>query len=229
MLKKYKNIFLKIIIDQGFDPNDFSQKELLYKKTPAFALKYRDTPLEFIARNSMDNYHDMDCIFTKFAPNFPLSDIIPDNDWFKPKDIFVIFERWLKEHLQEYLNDLNVPDMWEQVDKSKKIIEEISIGTNDQYLFSKDEKEEVRKALNIFKDHAGKELLLSEAQILLFSKRVDYLAGAVDRLTKFDWKNVAVSTIMSISIALSLDVEKGRLLFNLFKEAFKHTLKLITN
>jgi len=56
--------------------------------------------------------------------------------------------------------------------------------------------------------------------------RLDYLTQAVDRLNKFDWKSLLISTIISISVALSFDTEKGKQLFNLFKQVFDVIPKL---
>ena len=46
-------------------------------------------------------------------------------------------------------------------------------------------------------------------------------------MNKYDWKSLAVTTLISISIALSLDSAKGQLLFILFKKVFSAVKMLV--
>ena len=47
------------------------------------------------------------------------------------------------------------------------------------------------------------------------------------RLNRFDWTGLAISIVVSIAVNLSVDTEGGRLLFTLFKAAFRATTKLL--
>jgi len=64
-------------------------------------------------------------------------------------------------------------------------------------------------------------------QLILISERLKYLEAAVDRLNSFDWKGVTISTLLSIAITLSLDTERGRQLYILFKQALSDLLHLL--
>jgi hypothetical protein len=75
-------------------------------------------------------------------------------------------------------------------------------------------------AINELKLLIHKNMETSEEEQELVNNRLEYLIEAMNRLNKFDWKSVAISTIMSISIALSLDTSKGQMLFDLFKKVF---------
>src|ERR1700730_9725630 len=55
------------------------------------------------------------------------------------------------------------------------------------------------------------------------NERLEYLSKAVDRLNRFYWNGVAISVVMSIAVNLSVDTERGRVLFNTFKAAFRAT------
>ena len=66
--------------------------------------------------------------------------------------------------------------------------------------------------------HKNLETTVEEQQVV--NNRLDYLIEAMNRLNKFDWKSIAISSIMSISVALTLDTNKGQLLFDLFKKVF---------
>ncbi len=66
--------------------------------------------------------------------------------------------------------------------------------------------------------HKNLETTVEEQQVV--NNQLDYLIEAMNRLNKFDWKSIAISSIMSISVALTLDTNKGQLLFDLFKKVF---------
>ena len=69
---------------------------------------------------------------------------------------------------------------------------------------------------------------LLEEQQKIVNDRLDYLAEASGRLNKFDWKGTLVNTIMSMSIALSLDTEKGKILLKLFQRIFQNIKGLLS-
>jgi hypothetical protein len=60
----------------------------------------------------------------------------------------------------------------------------------------------------------------SQEQQKLVDDRLNYLIDSTNRLNKFDWKSVSISTMLSIVTTLTLDVEKGRQLFVLFQKVF---------
>ena len=72
-----------------------------------------------------------------------------------------------------------------------------------------------------------KEFNPSREQLRLIQMQLDYLSEAVGRLNRIDWRGLAVSTVITIAIQLSLDTEKGKLLFQLFQQAFSVSLKLL--
>ena len=94
------------------------------------------------------------------------------------------------------------------------------IEFENQANFNLDEKAQIKLAINDLKLLIHKSLETTEEEQILVNKRLDYLIDAVNRLNKFEWKSVAISTIMSISIALTLDTTKGQLLWDLFKKVF---------
>ncbi len=66
-----------------------------------------------------------------------------------------------------------------------------------------------------------------EEELQVINERLDYLTRAVDRLNRFDWRGVAISTVLSIGTALTLDTEKGRILWGLFQQAMATVVHLL--
>jgi hypothetical protein len=51
-------------------------------------------------------------------------------------------------------------------------------------------------------------------------ERLEYLSNAVDRLNRFDWKSLAISTVVGIGINLAVDTQTGPMLMRLLEQAF---------
>ncbi len=94
------------------------------------------------------------------------------------------------------------------------------INFEDKTLFSKDEKIQIKLAINELKFLIIQNFSPNNEEQIIIDNRLDYLIDSVERLNKFDWKSLVLSTIISISISLSLDSEKGRLLFELLRKVF---------
>ena len=86
--------------------------------------------------------------------------------------------------------------------------------------FNIDERKQIIMSINDLKLLINNSLNTSTEEQSLVNERLDYLIEASDRLNKFDWKSLAISTLISISITLSLDTQKEQLLFELFKKVF---------
>lgn len=93
--------------------------------------------------------------------------------------------------------------------------------------FTYEERQQVKLALSTFRVRLIETFNPTEEQLRVISERLDYLSGAVDRLNRFDWKEVAVSTLFSIATTLTLDVERGRQLWGMFQQALSTLIQLI--
>ncbi len=70
------------------------------------------------------------------------------------------------------------------------------------------------------------EFELTRKDIRILDGHIKYLSAAVDRLNKFDWKGVALGTIIAIIIQLTLDTEKGQRIFEFFQRVFSYIIYL---
>jgi hypothetical protein len=131
-----------------------------------------------------------------------------------------VFQTWLNNHLIKYIVEESEPDLWDEFRKGNKTLNINSINFEDQSNFLNDEKKQVQLAIADLKLLIQKEFETSENEQRIVDSRLDYLVEATKRLNKFDWKSLAISTLISLSMALSLDTEKGRQLFELFKKVF---------
>ncbi|KAB2823080.1 hypothetical protein [Aliivibrio finisterrensis] len=226
MLKKHKNGFIEIIEQSGFQVNQFRAVEKEVDEFPGFILQFVNSPLAFLTRTNSSDYFEHDYRYVEFAPSYPKSDYMPRDRWCSVEEVYDGFKDWLVKHVENYLEEIDVPDLWSQIDRQNLFVDDPLINRNNKS-FDKAEKERVALAIEHFKKLLELEFQPTVEQLEVINDRLNYLVESADRLNKVDWQSVAISTLMSISIALSLDTQKGRALFGLFKSAFTSALEFI--
>jgi hypothetical protein len=93
--------------------------------------------------------------------------------------------------------------------------------------FSENDKIQLRLSINELHLLIIKNFSPSVDEMKIINARLEYLSNSLDRLNRIDWRGLALSTIISISVTLSLDTEKGKLLLGLFKKVFTNVLHLM--
>lgn len=245
MLKKYKNGFIDIIRDQGLDPADFITAEISdARPTPGtpefkelhFTLRFKNTPLGFEVRHTSQNLHVFAIRATRFNMHFTTVDevteqpfgasskpMLPDIHW-----VYTQFTAWLTNHVKLYIEEMTLPDLWQQIEQQKQLVSADPLTDYETSPFTEPEKQEVRASIGQFRVLILESFSPTQEQLEVIDQKLDYLMAAVDRpINRFDWKSIAVSTVIGIVTALSLDTERGRQLFELFKQAFSGVLHLL--
>jgi hypothetical protein len=226
MLKKHKNGFLDVIRKNNFDPKRFEATDDEKSAFEPFVLQMRDSPMKFIARTSNEDFNAFDCAWTKFAPNFPLTKYTP-NGWGEIDLIYQKFEEWLRSDVSNYISETMTPNLWEQINLQQPIISGSVLEGDDFSDFTDEEKAQLRLALSEFRALIIENLEPTEEQLKIIDARLSYVADALDRLNRFDWRSILISTVFSISVALSLDTTRGKILFDLLKGVFSNVVYLL--
>jgi hypothetical protein len=227
VLKRYKNAFFEMIEAAGLNVGDFTAKEEISKRTQfrEFIIHYRPANLTFTVRNTGNDPHLFNGHYTMYAPTV-----------LKPKDKerFVHtgdssetrreFDAWLAKHVLVSIDEELLPDLWATI--SAELIASNSSETSRTAEFTEEERRQIKLGLATFRVRLIQTFKPNREQLRVISQQLDYLAAAVDRLNKFDWKGVALSTLIGISTALTLDTERGRQLYGLFQQALSTLLYL---
>ena len=224
MLKKYKNALLDTISREGFDPEQFSVEE---NSDHRCKIAYQNSPLKFTAFNFTFSYHRFFCRFTPFAPDSREAKLPEGHTAFNIDELQGAFSEWLGTHLREYVDEQLEPDLWAQIEQQKSILGQSAPDENERLLFSEDEKVRLRLVLDQFRLLVARTLEPTQDETKIVEGHFAYLSEALDRLNRFDWKALLLSTTISISIALSLDTERGKQLFALLKQVFSGALHLL--
>ncbi len=195
-----------------------------------FLIEYVNSPLRFEVDCSTEGYNYLDCRNTVLAKGFPLSDFHTNEfggNWVDINTIYEEFALWLNNVVKEYIDEQTLPDLWAQLEQQREFIPSAKMEKDDTLPYSEEEKAQIRLSINEFRLQIVNNFKPDDYQLKVIDDRLRYLSEALDRLNRVDWKAVAITSIISFSMALSLDTEKGKLLFNLFKQIFSKVVYLL--
>jgi len=215
ILKRYKNELFFYIKESkyGLDAFNFVEDD----KT--LTINFKNIPFRFIIESNPKDNHSFGYSYTKFLKDFPLDESLIH--WVQFEQTLTVFHNWLQGDVQDYISEQNEIDLLDEYQKGQTILNIQDVDFDDKTNFGNDEKIQIKLAINDLKLLIHQQFEITEPEQEAVIARLDYLIEASNRLNKFDWKSLAINTIISISITLSLDTEKGRQLFELFKKVFK--------
>ncbi len=177
-------------------------------------------------RNPTGHFDEFDYLFVEFAAGYPWTDVRPDQGYVPFETVVAVFREWLATDVAPHLEDEALPDLWSQVNEARTMLSQVGQPRAGEQ-FTDDEKTQVRVAIQQFQVLVFKTFEPPPAEQAVVAQQLERLASSVDRLDKFDWQGVALNTLISIGITLSLDTEKGRILFGLFQQALSYALHLL--
>jgi len=219
----YKNKLLDVAQNSGIPLSSFFVDE----DGSNFIIKIKDTPFEFIAQQDADDISYLDYKCTELKAGYPLSSVMPTNDFLNIDELCVSLHSWLNEVVKKYFELASIPDRWLELQSIQPFIRSSSFRESDFETFSNDEKLQVRSALLEFEGSLRDEFDIVKDDLDIIKEKLEYLGNAVDRLNRFDWKGIATSTVIGIATNLSVDVEMGKRILELFQQAFTSVIKLL--
>jgi hypothetical protein len=142
------------------------------------------------------------------------------------EDIVLRWRDWLGSDVELYLHEQNAPDLWTQLRSFSDFISPELTDTS-QLPFTAGEKQQAQESIVRFRILLLDEFKPDAEQLQRIDERLDYLARGVERLNRFDWQGLLLNTLISVGITLTLDVERGRVLYSLAVQAFNSLVKLL--
>lgn len=227
MLTKYKNQLFDSIKESTFALNQFKYEEFKSDGNYISRINYIDTPFYFYTKNPSNSYKHFQYKYTTFSPGYESTDYIPNNRWVGIDSILRSFRGWLDKDISEYLAENVAIDLWTEFKNTGSSLNLNNIDFDDKDSFTVEEQKQINLALDELKLLIKDNFKTNQEQQSNVNNRLDYLIEGSKRLNKVDWKSIAISTMISISIALTLDAEQGQLLFSLFKKVINALPKLI--
>jgi len=227
MLKEHKNRLLKLMQDANVD---LAYVESL-EKDDVFQIQMRNSRIVFMLKQVPGSFDEFAINYTLYQPNFPLK--ISSEDFEDCKPYYNInggieneYKYWIEAVVKRYIYEKEMPDFWSQT-RFYSSLTGGSISKDDLRQFSAEEKNQIQIAVKEFERLVNNTYSPTQEQADYINERLKYLADAVDRLNRFDWKGLAISIVTSIAINLSVDTEGGKHLFRLFQQAFEIVMRLL--
>src|ERR1700722_16055936 len=215
ILKKHTNELLKVISEKGFNLNDYNLDRRTSSSLGEVAvITYKKSPMEFwIFPGNSEANNIFTVHYTRFLPTFPRH----NNPYrYNFEELKNIFEGWLKGDLSEYIENENEIDYWKLIKENPFTIEGIDFTKDEP--FTLEEQVQLKLGLEEIKTLVSKKFELNHEQIEKVNKRIDYLIGATKRVSKIDWRGIAISYIMETATDLALDEQKRSIFFGLFSK-----------
>ena len=241
LLKPYKNAIFEVIRTSGKPLSLFSVEEERGKR-PIFRIRITGTPFLFEIKQYTDeigsttSWEDfkklvaLDYRYTELSPGFPLS----RNYWTRLPSALSSIEKvcealrkWLDGPVQAYLEYNEIPDYWAEIQSLQPFASSSTFSAQDLEPFTEDEKAKLRESLREFRKLVEVEFGSVLDNLDEIQSKIDYLIKAVDRLNRFDWKGVAMSTIIGIATNMTVDVEMGRRMLALFQQSLGRVIHLL--
>jgi hypothetical protein len=223
ILKKHKNTLLTIIQESGLDPTRFSAEDGTIDREKFLIIQLRNSPLRFAVRPS-DTFDTFLYRCSNFLPGLPLGNRLYSHN---PQNLYVTFKEWLNSVVTPYLDEASTPDFWRLMkDTYSDTIREQQ--TPDYFEpFSEEEKNQLRLSIGEFRLSIVNNFNPHKEELDAINNRLKHLSDALDKHNKFDWKGIAIHTVISIAITLALNPEQTNHLFQLFKSVFSHIIYLL--
>gem|GEM_PF-775479 len=231
ILKGHKNQWLNIVRESGTDISNFISTEI---GELGFKIELRATPLEFYVEQDPQDFDKFRVNITEFKPDFPHREL-----WLKPSSLGSIpyyadpesvsnaLKTWLVVAVERYLVEKETPDLWAQFRSFSASMITTSISGDGIEQFTPEEKKQIKEGIQEFRRLIVAEFNPMREELKIIDHRLDYLGKAVESSNRFDWKALAIYTSVTIAIALTLDTETGKHLFNLFMQAIGHITGLL--
>lgn len=219
----------------------------------AFVVRLKQPPLEFELLHSPTTFERFRCRCRRFAPGLPYmagpikghdtkyhmsedearelaqpepNGWIPRDNWWNLSRILDQFDTWLDRHVKRAVADLAQPDLWSSAESVPRVFEQVP-STRAENQFTASERDQIRLSVAQFRVRIVQDFSPDGVQIISIDRRLEYLAAAVDRLNRFDWTALAVSTVIGVATTLSLDTATGRELWNMFRDVFHAVAHLL--
>lgn len=230
MLKRYRNAIFAAVQKSGLPTDDFEIEDLDDGDGyPEFRLTYSPANLRFILTTSDDDPDHFLVRFSRFSGagvDDPAEVDLGQHAEFQAfENAIQYFEAWLERDVRRSIEEDDLPDLWTETRAAAAA--SLAPQSTDDEPFSEEQQHQMKFAVRSFKLLVFERFQPMGEQKEIVAEQIEYLTDAVERLSRRDWKGVAISTVIGIATTLSLDSAQGRALWGLFQQAVSTVFHLL--
>lgn len=216
MRPKHKNQIFEHLKNSKLGIDNFN----ITSESKKLIIEYKNSRFQFIITNYNNGINDYSIDYTKYTLNFAfINDLYPHFVPCTIENILESIDYWINNEILEYLEDQETNDLLEEYLKNKNLTDNYPINFDSTEEFSIEEKNQLILSMNEFKTAVINELKANNEEQKIINSKLDYLIEAVNNQNKFDWKGIAINTLISISTKLALDSVNIIILRDLFEKA----------
>lgn len=232
MLKKYKNEVYQIIKEKfSLDTNRFIISDFEENQNPVTEIKVLGSEMSFHFYNSLSSWDHFRYRGTIFKPVLSIGELVPplnNTQVFDKEKVFKQFENWIEAQVIPFIEEMDSIDHWNNFQFEQNIFSLLDGNSLDNAPFTTNQIQYINNSTNVLRESIVERINPTEAQMQYITERLDYLVDATERLGKFDWYGVFLSTLISIAINMGVDTGTPQVLYELVKQAFS-SFKLLMN
>jgi len=217
LLNSQKAELFEIVKAQGFSPASFEHGP---------GKDERGRPSGFFVRLKKTDYffvvHPIGGDFQiRYAPGEQYEEERFDSrQWSEASECF---HGWL----ESLRTELNTPDPWDDVAKFSAIVPFSPAQDNPNTAFSYQETQAIWKALGAIQQTLLNEAHDSEEHQALIETQIGFLVESSKTMGRKDWLVIAIGTLVTIAVAMSLSPETGKAIFHILEQAVAGAVHLI--
>jgi hypothetical protein len=217
LLRSQRNEIYQATAEEGLNPADFEwieRESIQAKGLLVPSLIHRPTDFYFIFDLVGESSH-----WAQYSPGATsLVETQYPGSWVGQKAYALTWLRYVKR-------EVALPDLWSVVFEEKALVEASMTANTDNTQFSKEEKLYIKDALREIREYIHKTNNLSEEQVRVVGDRFNYLEGAVERVGRKDWVNLALATMVNIILIVTIPPEPARELMRFAGQVLHSVLK----
>lgn len=239
MLSSHKNALHSDVNAVGLPHALFEVQE---PDSQRLVIKVRETRLYFEVRYRDGSFDKFQCRFVPFGPTARratsayLTQVRDASDrsripidaesdgWIPAYDTWTFaklqqqFRLWLERDVRRAINEVTTLDLWSN--SALPSATALAPSSASVQTFTVSEQQQIRTCIDQFASLLKSELSPTAEQFADIRVRLAYLSDAAERLNRFDWRALALSTVIGIGTTLYVDTATGRALWALFGRAF---------
>ncbi len=188
LIRSQRNDVFKLIEKHGVSPKDFD-----WLRIPG---SNRDVVSQLL-RHPTEYYSTFDRNQIWYSPDemrkYGMLQYGEENWAYKRDDL----DRWLRRLKRE----IEASDLWAMARQDHEFVQLTAVIDSSNTHFDEPERQCISTKLDAIRGFVLASAQLDDAQRLLVEAQIEYTRAATERLGRFDWKGVLVSTIITIAVS----------------------------
>lgn len=210
LLTTQKDSMFKILVDEGFNPQDFKWEDR------GFSI------LRYVNGNYYCKFQMSDDYLSRMIIFSP-GTLLQEEYYAKDMGDWHAYEKGFKIWLTNLKRELNADFLWEKLrSESSQILISQNI-TNDAFLPY--EKEMIHQKFESIKSQL-ENLELTQENLDMINEKLNHLLELTEKLSKVDWLSILIGSIAGLMVNLSITQDTVRTIWEIVKHEFQIWLYL---